>query len=395
MHIDSASITVSELTSRIKTMLESWIDTVYLQGELSNVKLHSSGHLYFTMKDESSQIPCVMWRSKNWMLSFQPKDGLKVIAVGRVTVYEPRGAYQLDTMAMRPVGIGNLQETFERLRAKLAAEGMFDSHRKKEIPRFPNRIGIITSESGAALQDILKVIRRRFPLAEVLLRPVRVQGDGASRDIVRGLDQVNRTEGIDVIILARGGGSAEDLRAFNEEEVARAIFRSEIPVVSAVGHETDVTIADYVADLRAPTPSAAAELVVPDKNALVEVLQKYAYTLSESTSRMLDSHRRHISYLLKSYSFNKPHDLFRQLSQRCDELSRSLHAIPMRTLEGLGSKCLHLHRRLTTLDPELTLKRGYAIVSRQGQLVSSKTSTNRNDELAIRFHDGTVHTKVV
>ncbi len=395
MHTDTTSITVSELTRRIKEILETRVNTVFIQGELSNVKLHSSGHLYFTLKDESSQIPCVMWRSKNWMLSFEPKDGLKVSAVGRVTVYEARGAYQLDTMAMRPAGLGALQEAFEQLRAKLASEGLFDSHRKKELPRFPQCIGIITSETGAVLHDILKVLKRRFPIVEVVLRPVRVQGDGASQDIVRAIAQMNSMEGIDVLILARGGGASEDLGAFNEETVARAIYRSEIPVVSAVGHETDVTIADYVADLRAPTPSAAAELVVPDKGALIEVLQKYTYTLTESTSRMIRLRRQHISYLLKSYSFNKPHDLFRQLSQRCDEFSRGLHVASARMLEGYMVKRLNLDRRLTTLDPASTLKRGYAIVSRNGQVVSSKASVRQHDELLVRFHDGSVTTEAI
>ncbi len=395
MHTDTTSISVSELTRRIKELLETRVNTVFVQGELSNVKLHSSGHLYFTLKDESSQIPCVMWKSKNWMLSFEPADGLKVSAVGRVTVYEPRGAYQLDTMAMRPLGVGKLQEAYERLRAKLADEGLFDAHRKKDLPRFPRCIGIITSESGAAVHDILKVLRRRFPIAEVVLRPVRVQGEGASRDIVQAIADVNTVDNIDVIILARGGGSAEDLWAFNEENVARAIFRSEVPIVSAVGHETDVTIADYVADLRAPTPSAAAELVVPDRAGLIEVLRKYAYTLRESTSRMVEVHRRHISYLLKSYSFNKPHDLFRQMSQRSDELSRGLHAVSARLLDAHTSKRLNLERRLTTLDPVLTLKRGYAIVSKNEKLISSKTSVHHHDELVIRFQDGTVTAEAI
>ncbi|MFN0158856.1 MAG: exodeoxyribonuclease VII large subunit [Bacteroidota bacterium] len=383
-------LTVTEVTRKIKKTLEVAFTTISVQGELSNVKLHSSGHVYFTLKDESAQISAVIWRSKVVNLAVTPADGMKVIATGRLTVYEIRGTYQLDVTSLKPVGLGELQAAFENLKQKLASEGLFDLERKRSLPPFPERIGIVTSPTGAAIQDMLKVLRRRFPCVEVILVPVKVQGPGAAKEIAGALDELNRFKEIDVMIVGRGGGSLEDLWAFNEEVVARAIYRSKIPVISAVGHEIDFTIADFVADLRAPTPSAAAEMVVKDKSALVELLRNNSYTMHENVVHMLDSHKTHIRHLLKSYSFNKPVDLLRQHSQRLDDLERGMVSSISHTLEIARARVNEFQHRASALNPRLVLHRGYTIVYKDGKIVRSSKKMRADDELEIAFHDGKI-----
>ena len=308
----SKVVSVSDITRQIKQSLEQRFGRVWVQGEVSNFKRHTSGHLYFTLKDEGAQISATMWRSRAANLLFVPEDGMKVIARGGITVYPPRGNYQIDVEQLTPVGIGELQIAFERLKRKLAAEGLFDESRKRPLPKFPERIGVITSETGAALQDIRTVLARRFSAVELILIPVRVQGAGASDEISGALREMNRYGKVDVIIVGRGGGSLEDLWAFNEEIVARAIAASRIPVVSAVGHEIDFTIADFVADLRAPTPSAAAEMVVPDRAELLELLRNYEYTMRQEALQLIDTHRERVRSLLSSYAFNRPRDAVRE-----------------------------------------------------------------------------------
>ena len=279
MAIEKNVITITELTRQIKFSLESSFPRVWVEGEISNFKQHTSGHLYFTLKDEGAQLSALMWRSRVANLTFQPEDGMKVIARGSITVYPPRGNYQLDVDQIQPLGLGELQLAFERLKQKLDAEGLFDAEHKKPIPEFPECIGLVTSETGAALQDIRSVLSRRHPSVEVVLAPVRVQGAGAAEEIADAIKYLNQYGGIDVLIVGRGGGSLEDLWAFNEEVVARAIYASKIPIISAVGHEIDFSIADFVADLRAPTPSAAAELVVRDRTELLEDIGNLCYTM--------------------------------------------------------------------------------------------------------------------
>jgi len=271
--------TVTELTRRIKQVLEAGFTSVVVVGEISNLKQHSSGHVYFTLKDENSQLSAVLWRSRVQHVAVMPRDGMKVIVSGRITVYEVRGTYQIDVASISPLGAGELQMAFERLKEKLAAEGLFQRDRKKPLPEYPERIGIVTSRTGAVLHDMVHVFRRRFPALTLVLVPVRVQGAGAAEEIARAVRDLNACGTVDVIIVARGGGSLEDLWAFNEEVVARSIVSSRIPVVSAVGHEVDFTIADFVADLRAPTPSAAAEIVVKDRTAVLEILRDFVYTM--------------------------------------------------------------------------------------------------------------------
>jgi exodeoxyribonuclease VII large subunit len=386
--------TVSEITRKVKQLLEGGFPSVVVQGELSNVKLHTSGHFYFTLKDEASQISGVLWRSRAASLSFLPEDGMKVVVSGRLTVYEVRGVYQIDASSIRPLGVGELQLAFERLRNKLAAEGLFDTSRKKRLPEYPERIGIITSPTGAALQDILNILKRRFPGVEVILNPVAVQGGGAAEEIALAIADVNRFGAVDVLILARGGGSLEDLWAFNEERVARAIAASTIPVISAIGHEIDFTIADFVADLRAPTPSAAAELVVKDRRAVIEVLSNYWYTMHQHVQDMLREHRENIRHLLESYAFNRPVDLLRQFSQRLDELLKSLSVASSHRLALMSADSRALQQRITALDPRLALKRGYTIVRRDGRIVGSRKPLRSEDEIEIEFHDGNVRSRV-
>ena len=394
MQSDKSILTVSELTRRIKQTLESGFSLVSLQGEISNLKRHTSGHVYFTLKDESAQISAVLWRSRAAQLSFNPEDGSKVIATGRITVYEPRGNYQIDVLSIRPVGVGELQMAFEYLKRKLAAEGLFDSEHKKPLPTFPERIGIVTSPTGAALHDILNILRRRFPGVEVILRPTKVQGIEAAADIAAAIREFNEFGQVDVLIVGRGGGSLEDLWAFNEERVARAIYQSRIPIISAVGHEVDFSIADFVADLRAPTPSAAAELVVRDRQAVLDTLRNNWYTMHEIVTQMVTDRKARIRHSLKSYSFNRPIDLLHRYTQRVDELDRSMASGLSHRLALMKSNTGALHHRINALDPQLTLKRGYAIVSKDDMIVSSRTSVATDDAITIRFHDGTIRSTV-
>lgn len=386
--------TVSELTRKIKGVLETGFTNISVQGEISNFKRHSSGHFYFTLKDEGAQLQAVMWKGRTLNLFFTPQNGMKVIATGNITVYEVRGQYQIDVYHIQPLGVGELQLAFERLKQKLAAEGLFDEKCKVPIPEYPERIGIVTSPTGAALQDIINVLSRRFPAVELILSPVKVQGNGAAEEIAQAIKDFNTFGKVDVLIVGRGGGSLEDLWAFNEEVVARAIYNSKIPIISAVGHEIDFTIADFVADLRAPTPSVAAELVVKDYTELFEILRNFHYTVFKAISNIINAGRDKIRYLINSRVFNLPIDLARQYSQRVDELERSLY----RTIGhqfGLAKNIFHsLQLRIQTLNPESVLKRGYAIVSRNGEYIGRAKYLHPKDEVKMKFHDGSVLAKV-
>jgi exodeoxyribonuclease VII large subunit len=391
---DTNVYTVSEITREIKQHLESEFPSVAIQGELSNFKAHTSGHLYFTLKDGSAQISGVMWRSRAANLSFVPQDGMKVIVSGKIAVYEVRGVYQVDAWSLRPLGVGELQAAFERLKQRLAAEGLFDVSRKRPLPAYPQRIGIVTSPTGAALHDMVTIVKRRFPCVEIIFCPVKVQGVGAAEEIARAIQDLNELGEVDVMIVGRGGGSMEDLWAFNEEVVARAIARSGVPVVSAVGHEVDFTIADFVADLRAPTPSAAAELVVQDARSILDLLRNNWYTMQNLLDEQLNRRRTSIAHLLKSYSFNRPIDLLQQCSQRFDELARSLSLSGSHKLAMTSARAQSLHQRLNALDPQLALKRGYAIVYKEGSIVMSTQQVQAEDQVDIRFHDGTVRSTI-
>ncbi len=385
---------VSDITRQIKQSLETKFPRVWVQGEVSNFKQHSSGHLYFTLKDEGAQLSGLMWRSRVASLTVIPEDGMKVIARGSITVYPPRGNYQIDCDQIQPVGLGELQLAFERLKKKLESEGLFDPERKKPIPEYPSRIGIVTSPTGAALQDIRSVLTRRFPSVEIVLVPVRVQGVGAAEEIATAINDLNRYGKVDVMIVGRGGGSLEDLWAFNEEVVARAIYVSHIPVISAVGHEIDFSIADFVADLRAPTPSAAAEMVVKDRSELIEVLRNMWYTMHRNVEERVSSLRETIGGFVGSYAFNKPRDLLRESSQRIDEMERGLAIASSHILQLAGRNHQALGQRLEALSPKSVLMRGYTIVRKQGEVVVSSNDLSKGDVANIQFHDGTVKTRV-
>lgn len=387
-------LSVSELNRKIRNVIESSFTGVTVQGEISNFKCHTSGHFYFTLKDEHTQIQAVMWRNRTGSLFFTPQDGMNVIVRGNVTVYEVRGQYQIDVFEIVPRGIGELQLAFEKLKQKLAAEGLFDPAHKKPLPRYPGYIGIVTSLTGAAVRDIIKVLSRRFPFLEIIIYSVKVQGEGAAREIAQAIQDLNEIGGIDLMIIGRGGGSLEDLWAFNEEIVARAIYNSRIPVVSAVGHEIDYTIADFVADFRAPTPSAAAELIVPDYRELIEYIRNFCYNSEQLLGNTVTTVKQNIASLLESYAFNRPKSMVEQYNQRVDELHRSLQNNILHKISIINEKCNSLQRRLFSLNPDSVLKRGYAIVFREKRVVDSVKKLQPENIIQIHFHDGDTSAEV-
>ena len=348
-------LTVSALTALVRDLLEENFDQVWVEGEISNLACPQSGHCYFTLKDAGAQLRCVMFRSAFRTLKFTPKDGMRVLTRGRLTLFEPRGEYQLVADYLEPQGIGGLQLAFIQLKEKLAKEGLFSELHKKEIPKLPRRIGIVTSPTGAAIRDILTVLSRRFANVELLIAPVRVQGEGAAGEIAQAIDDLNRLGNIDVMIAGRGGGSLEDLWAFNEEVVARAIFRSRIPVISAVGHEIDFTIADFVADLRAATPSAAAELVVRSKKELMAELEALTHRLELYQMRRIERLRGQVVSL--SRAVTDPSRILGHLSQRVDALDARLARETGLILDKYGERIVNLSARLSRQSPALTLQR--------------------------------------
>jgi exodeoxyribonuclease VII large subunit len=334
------SITVSELTARIRDLLARNFVDVLVEGEISNCREAQSGHIYFTLKDEKAQVKCVWFRQQMRGVRFRPEDGLKVTVRGSIGVYEQRGEYQIYVETMDPAGRGALQLAFEQLKRKLESEGLFDARHKKELPRLPSRIGLVTSPKGAAVRDVIRILRRRFPNVHILLMPVRVQGEGAAGEIARALRLFNQRQNVDVLILARGGGSLEDLWAFNEEAVARAIFDSQIPVISGVGHETDFTIADFVADVRASTPSAAAEIVVQTRREFDRHILSLREALAEQMRYRILVLSRRVHELGAQRGFRRPLDLLRQRRQRTDEMTARL-------AQGLRGRLEQSRRRFT------------------------------------------------
>jgi exodeoxyribonuclease VII large subunit len=309
-------------------------------------------------------------------------------------VYQVRGVYQIDVEHFQPLGAGELQIAFERLKQKLSAKGYFDEEHKQPMPFFPQRIGIVTSSTGAALQDIINILSRRCPCIEVILNSVKVQGTGAAEEIAAAIKDFNAYENIDVMIVGRGGGSLEDLWAFNEEIVAKAIYESKIPVISAVGHEIDFTIADFVADLRAPTPSAAAEMVIRTRDEMVDIVRGFHYNLEQSVENILSEHKERIITLLRSYSFNKPIDTVRQHSQRLDELRRSLVRLASHNLILVRQQFSSMQKRMTSANPEAVLHRGYAMVIRDGRVIGASKQLQNQDDVDLKFHDGKVPAKI-
>ena len=412
-------ITVSQLTRYIKYKIDNDVNLneVFLKGEISNFKAHSRGHFYFTLKDENSRINAIMFASNTKKIKFVPTDGMKVLITGKISVFEANGGYQIYVSDMLEDGIGNLYIAFEQLKKKLESEGLFDANKKKLIPKIPRRIGVVTAPTGAAIKDIISTIKRRWPLTEVLLFPSLVQGEEAAEDIVR---QIKRSEnyGLDTLIVGRGGGSIEDLWPFNEEIVARAIYKCKTPVISAVGHEIDFTIADFVADLRAPTPTGAAEMAVPQYGDVVNHLNQLKIRLNVAINNKIENYQQRLNSIKNRNIFRNPIVIYQAKEMIFDSLIERLKYStvnlfntkekellkiknsyifknPYQLLDKKANKYLQLVSKLEALSPLLTLKRGYTITKKEGKVISSVKEVKKSDLLEIELSDGIVKTEVI
>lgn len=363
-------LTVSGLTALVKRVLEGEFGEVRVRGEMSNSKRHTSGHLYFTLKDEASVLKCVMFRAKALGLRFEPRDGMSVVASGRVSVYERDGQYQLYAEHLHPAGEGDLFLALEELKRRLEADGVFAPGRKRRLPKLPGRVGVVTSRTGAVLRDIVTVARRRFTGADLLLAAVPVQGYTAAPEIAAAIDSLNAVPGLTAIIVARGGGSIEELWPFNEEQVVRAVVRSRVPVVSAVGHATDVTLIDFAADMSAPTPSAAAELVFPDESELRRCLTDYRSSLEAAVRRRVELARSRLTALADRRVLQRPGERLDQLRQRVDELSWQLGSVLRACLAARRTRLAGVKGAFGALSPRATLARGYSICRARGQVLT-------------------------
>ena len=361
MNRDYHILSVSELTFQIKELMEGSFPSVWIEGEMSNFLHHRSGHMYFTLKDDGSELRSVMFRGNNQFLRFKPENGMKIVAQGKISVYEQRGQYQLLVQQMEPAGIGTLYLAFEALKKQLSAEGLFDLEWKKEIPPFPKTVGIITSSSGAAIQDIIKVLGRRAPHVQLILRPTLVQGAEAAEEIVQAIEEFQSFQNVDVLIVGRGGGSLEDLWPFNEEKVARSIHACTIPIISAVGHETDISISDLVADVRAPTPSVAAELVSPSRENLIGDLEQIFFDLNRALGKQLQQRWQHLDHLTDRAVFQQPG---RKVVRKRDRLETAIHQLVQSAqyrIKMSQSQLEGAQEILTVLNPQNVLERGYSI----------------------------------
>lgn len=412
-------ITVTQLTRYIKYKIDNDVNLneVFLKGEISNFKAHSRGHYYFTLKDEGSRINAIMFASSTKKIKFIPKDGMKVLVTGKISVFEANGAYQIYVNDMLEDGIGNLYIAFEQLKEKLEKEGLFNKSLKKQIPKIPNRVGVITAPTGAAIKDIISTIKRRWPLAEIILFPSLVQGENAKDDIVRQLKNT-KNYNLDTLIVGRGGGSIEDLWPFNEEIVAREIANCNIPIISAVGHEIDFTIADFVADLRAPTPTGAAEMAVPQKMDVVNYINQLKIRLNKVIQHQININKQKIEEIKSRYVLKNPISIYQQkellfdatidklrfstinlvgLKQKQFEKISSSYILknPEKLIENKSNKYLQIISKLETLSPLLTLKRGYTITKINNKAVSSIDDISKNDTLTIDMQDGTITSNII
>jgi len=381
-----APLTISQLTGQVKEILES-LPPCWIIGEVSKFTQHASGHRYFSLKDEGSQLDCVMWKSAR--LSFTPEAGTKVMAYGQLTVYAPRGNYQFRAQRLQPAGVGELALAFERLKARLEAEGLFAPERKRPLPSFPRQVGVVTSPTGAAIRDIIHVLGRRAPGVRLILRPARVQGAGAAEEIARGIADMNRYGEVDILIVGRGGGSPEDLWCFNEEVVARAIYASARPVISAVGHEVDYTIADYVADYRAATPSAAAEVVAQDYGGLRRQVAQWRQRLDRALGQDLDSRQQRLEQHAPQILWERLRDLLEERAQYADEKTQTLAGAFGQRLRDLTERLDRAALRLEARSPLANLSRGFAYVQRpDGGTVRGHAELQPGDPLVLRFAQG-------
>lgn len=415
---NEVSLTVTDINNYIKNIVDGdfFLSNVTLKGEISNLKFHTRGHLYFSLKDENSKINAVMFNYKNLGLNFIPKDGMNVIVKGKVSVFTTGGSYQITVSNMKEDGIGNLYILFEELKCRLEREGLFSPEHKKKLPRIPKKVGVITASTGAAVKDIISTINRRFPLTEIILFPTLVQGVGAKENIVKMINEANKTD-VDVIILGRGGGSIEDLWAFNEEIVARAIYNSNKPIVSAVGHEIDFTISDFVSDMRAPTPTGAAELVVPSKVEIQSYLNDYKGRIISVINKKIKSYTDTFSKLKSTYILKNPISMYEIDEQKLDNMLEKLGSIMTYKLEREKSKLNNLSKmispnmlnrldkekiklenietKLNLLNPENILKKGYSLTLVEGKIVKSINSVKKGSIIDTKFSDGIIKSEVL
>lgn len=388
---------VSEVNGYIKKLFAGDILLTYLQieGEISNFTHHYSGHMYFSLKDDKSRIKCVMFKNDNEAIDFKPKDGMRVIISGQVSVYEKDGSYQVYARRMEKQGLGDLYRAFEELKKKLSEEGLFDQYRKVSLPRIPKKIGVVTSSTGAAIRDITSILKRRYPAVNMLLYPALVQGDEAPRDIVKALKYLDSRDDIDVIIVGRGGGSFEELGAFNDETLARCIAELNTPVISAVGHETDFTIADFVADVRAATPSAAAELAVPDRRTLLDEVDSIGRSVLGEMERRISREDDKLEGILKRLSYSSPYRSLSDKQMELDGVFKQLEHAMFRSFSGFRERLAGSDARLKLSDPGLPLQKGYGIVTDiEGRIIRSTEGIIPRDIISVRLKDGSLKARV-
>lgn len=388
---------VSEVNGYIKKLFAGDILLTYLQveGEISNFTHHYSGHMYFSLKDDKSRIKCVMFKNDNEAIGFKPKDGMRVVISGQVSVYEKDGSYQVYARKMEKQGLGDLYRAFEELKKKLAEEGLFDQERKVPLPRIPKKIGVVTSSTGAAIRDITSILRRRYPAVNMLLYPALVQGDGAPKDIIKALKYLDSREDIDLIIVGRGGGSFEELGAFNDEALARCIADLDTPVISAVGHETDFTIADFVADVRAATPSAAAELSVPDRKTLLDEVSSIGSSVLGEMGRKISREDDKLDSLMKRLSYSSPYRSLSDKQMELDGIFRQLEHSMFRSFSGYRERLAGYDARLKLSNPGLPLEKGYGIVTDpDGRIIRSIDVIIPKDMISVRLKDGSLMARV-
>lgn len=386
------TITISELTAQIKNLLEGNFQQVWVSGEISNFKHHYSGHMYFTLKDDSAEIKVVMFKGFNQYLRFKPEDGMQVLANGRLSVYEQRGQYQLILRQLEPSGIGTLYLAYEALKKQLAQEGLFDIDMKQELPEYPKIVGVITSESGAAVKDIFQIMERRAPFVDIVLRATKVQGEGAALDIVQAIEEFNEYKDVDVIIMGRGGGSLEDLWSFNEEIVARAISNSAIPIISAVGHETDYSISDMVADKYVSTPSAAAEIVSPSVGEIKDIIGKQQMRLESYLKYLIERKWQNVDELISRHSRQQPQKIIALQQSELEKLSSRFTNSILQNQKILSMKLGSLSEKLLTLSPTAILERGYSVAFTlpERQIIKSSKDIEKGQEFELLTSKGSL-----
>lgn len=388
-------LTVTAVTKYIKYKIDTDdnLKYIFIKGEISNCKYHSTGHIYFSIKDENSILNAIMFSTNAKKLTFTPNDGMKVLITGRISVYEAAGRYQIYVEEMIEDGVGNLYAEFEKLKKKLETKGLFDSNHKKDIPKMPSKVGVITASTGAAIRDIVSTIKRRFPICEIYLFPSLVQGENASKDLVNKLLQADNY-GVDVIIIGRGGGSIEDLWAFNDEELANTIYNAKTPIISAVGHEVDFTICDFVSDLRAPTPTGAAELAVPNMSDIMINLEHLKIRLNESLNKKIDYNKLLLNNLKNSFVLKNPMLLYENKKQNIDLYFEKLNNMMNYRLERTNTKFSNLINKLELLNPLSVLSKGYSVTYKDDKVIKDASKLKKNDSVTIRLYNGLFEAKV-